>query len=521
MTAQEEGPAHRDEPGRHTRGEFLHGALATGAAVGAGALLDACGGTSSSKTTATMTTSSPTTASQALRHGGSLTIGLGAGSTADTLSPWISFSTADAARQFCLYDSLTQIRGSISALTVENRIVDELTPNKDATVWTFRLKSGVEFHNGKTLDVNDLIYTIDQITNPKVGAENIGRFLVYDMKNAKKLDNLTLRVPMLAPVSIIPELVGDGSIVNIVPVGFDVKHPVGTGPFKLVSFTPGQDTVFARHPNYWGPAAKVDILRLSELPDDTARYNALLSGQIDVIDIVPYSLISQLESNPSFHVSNLQCGQFNPMFMRVDVPPFTDVRVRQAMRLAVDRQQVNASAYSNAASHGSDLFGLNDPVLDTTLVRNQDIEQAKALLKQAGKENLTVTMTVAPISPGALEQCQALAASVKAAGITVNLRQVDSGTLYGSNYLNWPFSVDSWPGLNYLVLIATNDGPNAHIDESHFDNPRFNTLYKQALATLDPAMRTEIAHEMQMIEFNEGGISSPPSQTTRRLTPPR
>jgi peptide/nickel transport system substrate-binding protein len=131
-------------------------------------------------------------------------------------------------------------------------------------------------------------------------------------------------------------------------------------------------------------------------------------------------------------------------------------------------------------------------------------------------------MTAADISPGALQQCQAFAASVNAAGIgiTVKLRQVDPGTIYGSNYLSWPFSVDSWPGLNYLVLIATNDGPHAHIDESHFANPRFNHLYEQALATLDPTMRAEIAHELQMIEFNEGGniITSFPNYTAAYST---
>jgi peptide/nickel transport system substrate-binding protein len=245
------------------------------------------------------------------------------------------------------------------------------------------------------------------------------------------------------------------------------------------------------------------------LPDDTARYNALLSGQIDVLDTIPYNLIPTLKANPSFHVSNLPCGQFNPNFMRVDLPPFSDVRVRQAIRLAIDRKAIVASAYGGAATHGNDLFGIYDPVLDTSLVRNQDIEQAKSLLKQAGQSNLTVTLTYANIIPGAVAQCQVLAQSVKAAGINIKLREVDPGTLFGTNYTNWPFTIDGWPGENYLVLIASLEGPNAHVDETHFSNARFNSLYTQALGTLDPATRTEIAHELQMIEFNEGGTIIP------------
>jgi peptide/nickel transport system substrate-binding protein len=404
-----------------------------------------------------------------------------------------------------LYDGLTQVRGSTHELKVTNALADELVPNKDGTEWTIRLKKGVEFHNGKTLDVNDLIYTISQITNPKVGAYLFGQYSAFDIKNAKKLDNLTLRIPLFAPTSIVPEIFGNGSVDNVVPVGFDVKHPVGSGPFKLKSFTPGQQTVLERFPNYWGEVAKVDVLTLVELPDDTARYNALVSGQIDVMDVVPYNLLSSLKGNSAFHVSNLKSGMFNPICMRVDSPPFNDVRVRQALRLAVERNQVISAAYAGAATHGNDLFGEFDPLLDPSLVRNQDIEQAKSLLKRAGKEGLTVTLTVADVAPGAVAQCQAFARSVAAAGINIKLRQVDPGTYFGPNYLSWPFSVDAWPGLNYLFLISSNDGPKAFVNDTHFSNARFNALYKQALATLDPTKRADIAHELQKIEFTEGG----------------
>jgi peptide/nickel transport system substrate-binding protein len=490
-----DGGSHRD----YTRREVVRGAAGIGLALGAGGLLQACGGSSSKTTT--------TSANVKLKQGGTMRIGLGSGSTADVLSPWVSFSTADATRQFALYDSLTQIRGSVGKFSVKNMIADELTPNSDGSEWTIRLKQGVEFHNGKTLDVDDLLYTVQQITNPATGAFNIGRFILFDIAHAKKLDKLTVRIPMLTPVAIIPEMVGDGSVANIVPVGFDPKKPVGTGPFKLKSFTPGQQTVLERFPNYWGEPAKVDQLVLVELPDDTARYNALLSGQIDVLDTVPYAQLNALKQNGQFTVSNLPSGQFFPIAMRVDLPPFTDVRVRQAMRLAVDRQAIINDAYGGAATYGNDLFGEFDPVIDQSLVRHRDVEQAKSLLKQAGKENLTVQLTSAgaAVGAGAIQACQVLARTVQDAGITVKIQQVDGGTYYGKNYTNWPFSIDTWPGLNYLVLILTNDGPHSHVNLTHFNDPQFNAIYTQAKATLDPAKRAELAHELQKIEFERGG----------------
>jgi peptide/nickel transport system substrate-binding protein len=504
MTSMDERDRPAEEPGGATRGEFLRGALGAGAALGTGGLLAACGGGSGGGGGGS-SQGSPATGSGKLSQGGTMRIGLATGSSADSLNPWISFSNGDAARQFAMYDSLTQIRGSTNKLETTNMIVDELTPNKDGSVWTIRLKSGVEFHNGKTLDVDDFIYTTQQITNPKTGAFNIGRFILFDIKNAKKLDKLTLRLPLVTPVAIMPELLGAGSVANIAPVGFDIKHPVGTGPFKLKSFAPGRETVFERFPNYWGEKAKVDELHLVALPDETARYNALLSGQIDVLDSVPFAQLNALKTNKDFVVSSVPAGNFFPIAMRVDLPPFNDVRVRQAMRLAVDRKQLIQTAYLGQASQGNDLFGFADPVLDSSLVRNQDLEQAKSLLKQAGKQGAAVTMTAAPVGAGAIEAVQVLAQNAKAAGFNFNLRQIDAGTYFGPNYLKWPFSIDTWPGLTYLVLITTNDGPNSHVNLSHFSNPQFNKIFKQAIAELDPSKRADLAHELQKIEFEQGG----------------
>jgi peptide/nickel transport system substrate-binding protein len=508
MDERDRPPGAQPEQGEGaTRAEFLRGALGAGAAIGAGGLLAACGGGGSSGTSSGAGTAASTAAPSAgrLSQGGTMRIGLATGSAADSLSPWVSFSNGDAARQFAMYDSLTQIRGSKDKLEPTNMLVEELTPNKDGSVWTIRLKDGVEFHNGKTLDVDDFIYTTQQIVNPKTGAFNIGRFILFDIKHAKKLDKLTLRLPLVTPVAIMPDLLGDGSVANIAPVGFDIKKPVGTGPFKLKSFTPGRETVFERFPNYWGEQAKVDELHLVALPDETARYNALLSGQIDVLDSVPFAQLNALKQNKDFVVSSVPSGNFFPVAMRVDLPPFTDVKVRQAMRLAVDRKQVINTAFLGQASQGNDLFGFSDPVIDSSLVRNQDLEQAKSLLKQAGKEGVSVTLTAAPVGAGAIESVQVIAQNAKAAGFNVNLRQVDAGTYFGPNYLKWPFSIDTWPGLTYLVLITTNDGPNSHVNLTHFDNPQFNKLFKQAIAELDPNKRAEIAHELQKIEFNEGG----------------
>jgi peptide/nickel transport system substrate-binding protein len=493
-----------------TREQFLKRAGATGVALGAGGVLAGCLGDDDSGSNGGTGTEAAA-ASGKLRKGGNMRIGLGSGSTGDVTDPHVSHSTGDATRQFAMYNSLTQVRGSKDVATPENELAEEIEPNAKGDVWTIRLREGVEFHNGKTLGVEDFIATYNRITDPKTGSFNIGRWLIYDIKNAKKLDKRTIRVPLTRPSGILREMMGAGSIAGIIPEGFDVKKPVGTGPFKLKSFTPGRETVFERFENYWGEPAVVDTLTLVALPDDTARYNALLSGQIDVLDTVPLAQIDSLKSNSKFKLSSLPSAQWYPMYMRKDRPPFDDPRVRQALRLCINRQQVIDTAFHGQATLGNDVYAQFDPAQDKSLKREQDIEQAKSLLKQAGQENVSVTMTTAPVAAGALEMTQVLAENAKAAGINFNLRQVDLGTMYGPQYAKMPFGIDVWPGLPFLVMMASYDTPVSPVNMTHSQDEKHFELYQQATAEVDEAKRKELSAELQRMEFGDYGATIVPA----------
>ena len=124
---------------------------------------------------------------------------------------------------------------------------------------------------------------------------------------------------------------------------------------------------------------------MTELPDDTARVNALISGQVDAINQVPYPQRAQLKGQSGIQVAVSPTGGWNPITMRVDVAPFKDVRVRQAIRLAMNRKQAIATALYGQGSPAADTYGRFDPSFSIAFKRDQDIEQAKSLLKQAGQ----------------------------------------------------------------------------------------------------------------------------------------
>jgi peptide/nickel transport system substrate-binding protein len=482
-----------------SRRQVLRGAFTGGLALAAGGLLEACGGGGGGNTT---TQSAPT--NQKLRAGGALRVGATGGGAKDTIDAHLPTADPDIMRVWNLYESLAVRTPDFSKL--EMLLAESIEPDKRPDSWTIRLKAGLTFHNGKPVTADDVMFSLRRIVDPKdpkVGAASIG---YIDDKGLRKLDNLTVRVPLKFANAGFPDDIGQ-YFNSIVPTDYDPKHPVGTGPFKYESFTPGQRSVFTKFADYWEKGKPfVDQLTIIDFPDDTARVNALLGGQVEAIDNLPAAQLSSVKSNGNLRVLVSETGAWQPFTMRVDASPFDDVRVRQAFRLIVDRKQMVQQVLSGQGRIANDLYAPYDPAYAKDLPqRMQDLEQAKSLLKQAGRENLSVELVTAPVFQGIVEAAQVFAQQAKGAGVNVKLRKVDSGTFYGDNYLKWPFAQDFWATRAYLSQVAQGDLPNSPFNETHWKPPEFITLIEQARAELDDTKRAQILHDAQKMQYDQGG----------------
>jgi peptide/nickel transport system substrate-binding protein len=485
--------------GSQSRRDFLRRAAGGTAVLGMGGLLAACGSSSSA----------PSAVSGKAKQGGTITLASSGGGASDTLDGNNCVETLDFARAPQLYDTLMEVdANNIPQL----HLADEVTPNADATEWTIRVKNGVVFHNGKPLTIDDVLYTFNRIVrNDFSGASGLA---YMDLKNAKKLDSYTVRIPMVSGYSILAwSLVGNGEM-SIVPEGYDPKHPVGTGPFKYKSFTPGTQSTFTRNPNYFlSGEPHVDTLVIVDYADETSQVNALLSGQATCCDQLSYESVAPVRSGGK--VANIWAGPgWVPFTMRLDVPPFNDNNVRMAMRLVVDRPEMQKLVYGGYGFLGNDIFGRTDPEYDAAIPqRQQDIAQAKYLLKKAGQEGLTTTLVTAPIRTGAVEMAEVLKQQARAAGITINLSSITSTTFFGPNYLKWTFAQDWWSGYPYLRQAGYSMVPGAPWDETHWTASsyaaKYLSLYKTALATVDQAKQADIVHQMMMMDWTEGGYIIP------------
>ncbi len=482
-----------------------------GGAAGAVVLgaLASCGGSSSSPSTSS---SSGTANAGAPKRGGNFRVGVSGGGSKDIFDGQNIITKPDQARLVTAFETLVNYDENYKL--VFDGLAEEVTQDKPSQ-WTIRLRKGVEFHNGKTMTADDVVYSLQRITTKKNGLTGYASLASVDPAQIKKIDDQTVRLTLKSPDSTIADALAAYTS-GIVPSGYKTypSPQIGTGPYRLQSFTAGQQSVSTRNENYWRTGQPYfDQVTVIDFPDATAQVNALLAGQIDAMTDLPASQVAVAKARGTINVLVSKTGGWLPLCMAVDAPPFNDNRVRQAMRLVVDRQAQVQQVLSGYGSVANDLYSPFDPAFNGDLPQRQrDVEQAKSLLKQAGHENLTVDLHTTPGGAGMVSTATVFAAQAKDAGITINIR--NDPNFYGDQYLKLPFSVDFWGTRNYLQQVAQGSLPTSPYNETHWPpksgpGSNFTSLYQQALAATDAGKRTELIHEMQKLEYDNGGYIIP------------
>jgi peptide/nickel transport system substrate-binding protein len=470
-----------------TRREVLRAALAGGVLLGTGA----CGGGST-----------PVAPGGRARSGGTLRVGVAGGGPQDSIDAHLLTTDPDIARAFQLYEPLAMRNPDYE---LEMLLAESIDAPRRPDEWEIRLREGVRFHDGRPVTADDVLFSLRRILDPKArrtGSASIG---YIDLARTRKLDDRTLRVRLSTPNVDFPDDVGQ-YFNGIVPVGYDPAKPVGTGPFRYKAFEPGGESTFVRNPDYWGGPPQLDAVVIVDYPDDDARLGALLRGEVDAATNLPVTHVDDVRADPRLKVLIAGTGAWQPFTMRVDAAPFSDNRVRQAMRLLVDREEMIRQALSGQGSPAKDLYSPYDPAYAKDLPqRPRDVERARSLLRQAGQGDLRVELVTAPVFNGIVEAARVLARQARDAGVTIRVRTVDSGTFYGANYLRWPFAQDFWFTRTYLGQVAQGSLKGSPFNETHWDHPGFVALIEQARAELDEGKRADLLHEAQRIEYEEGG----------------
>ena len=443
-------------------------------------------------------------AETAVKRGGRLRVGHVGSGAAETVNPLRGVSFIDAARAVNLFDSLTVVAPDSS---IRPSLAEEMLPNKAASVWQVNLRKGVTFHNGKELSADDVLYTLRTIVAKKgVGASVLAPI---DVHRSRKVNASTVEIRLKRPIGDLPRLFASNLVVIFPDGTTSFAKPVGTGPFSFHSFKAGQRSLFLRNPNYWVSGRPyVDELEQISIPDNAARLNALLSGQIDALEFLDFAQAKALRHDKRVHLVVAKGSASTPMYMRTNVKPFSDARVRQAFKLAIDRPKTIEIAFSGLGSIGNDVFGKGAPSYNTHLPQHvYDPDRAKALLKQAGMQNLRVELLTAPAGPGLVESATAFAEQAKAAGITIKLNKVPSADLYNTQryYLKVPFGQTQWGGQVFEEIAANALLSTSPYNETAWHDPAWEKRFLHAQATVDPSARNKIYFELERELWNRGG----------------
>jgi len=439
------------------------------------------------------------------RRGGKLTIAYIGGGSSETLNPNAPVADIDDARTINLYETLFRLD---SNLRLQYVLAESAEPNSKATEWTIRVRPGITFHDGSSLTADDVIYTFNRIANPKNAAnqQNLLNTLV-DVRAIRKLDARTIRLPLRAPNVFIPYFLYDDSF-SIVKSGWvNSDPPNGTGAFVFKSWKPSQYSVFTRNPHYWQSGLPyLDELQLVSIPDPTARFDALVGGEVEGIESLSYSQATSLSRSRQAVVLQAAGSNMVPIYMAVNLYPFQDVRVRQAMRLIANRPQLVAEAQEGYGQIGNDIFGKGLPGYDTEIPqRLQDIEQAKFLLKKAGRENLNIPLYSSTVATGMLESATVFATEASKANIAITVKELSAAIYFGPVYLKQNFAQSEWFTVPLITHWSQSMAPGAEFNETHWSDPQWDHLYAQLLAEKDPGKQHALEYELEMIEWDRGG----------------
>jgi peptide/nickel transport system substrate-binding protein len=477
---------------------------AAGLAVVGG--LAACGSSGSSSPS-----TGPTQAAGQPKRGGNFRLGVTGGGSKDIMDGQNIITKPDQARLVTAFETLLLFDDNYQLTS--NGLAESVTQDNPKQ-YTIKLRQGIEFQNGKTLTADDVLYSFQRIGTKANGLTGYAATATMDIAGMKKLDKYTVRLPLKTPDSTVPQTLASYTF-GIVPAGYQAypHAQVGTGAYKLKSFTPGQQSVHQRNPNYWRSGQPYfDTVTIIDFSDSTAQVNGLLGGQIDAMTDLPPSQVKVVQARGMAALVS-KTGGWLPICMAIDMPPFNDVRVRQAMRLIVDRKGMLEQVASGYGFIGNDLYAPFDPGYNHSLPqRDQDIAQAKSLLKAAGHANLSVDLHTTNGAAGMVETATVFANQAQAAGVKINV--INDPNYYGNQYLKLAFSIDFWGTRSYLNQVQQGSLPNAPYNETHWPpksgtGSNFGSLYNQALATTDAATRVQIEHQMQQIEYNIGGYIIP------------
>jgi peptide/nickel transport system substrate-binding protein len=443
-------------------------------------------------------------AAETPKRGGRMRVATTSVSVKDSMDP-AKFSTAsDYMRGYTFYSGLTRFNAKTQA---EPELAQSFEPNAEATQWVFKLRKGVTFHDGKTLDADDVVYSLMRHKDPNVGS--VAKTMANQISDVKADGKDTVVITLTGPNADFPILLATRYFMILKNGTTDFSTAVGTGSYKVKEFKPGTRALGVRNENYFHEGRPyMDEMEIIGIGDDTARLSALYSGDVQMINSIAPASIPDVESRKEVRLESVKAPRFTPLNMMVDRPPFqNNPDLRLALKYLFDREKVLKTIYKGHGQIGNDhLFAPDDPFYDTALpVRMLDHDKAKFHLKKAGMEKATLELHVSEAAFGSVELGMMLQAEAAKVGLTIDLKREPSDGYWTNIWRKKSFHAGEWDARPTDDLLLTQGfKSDAEWNETQYKNEKLDKLVDEGRATLDLGKRKEIYHEIQKIFYEDG-----------------
>lgn len=397
-------------------------------------------------------------------------------------------------------------------------LAESWKPNDKGDVWTFKIRSGVKFNNGKPMTARDVAWTFNRLANPEFPSSASGMFANTLLPGSVSApDDTTVVFELEKPVGSFSWLVSnDNYNAMILPENYEgdwSKDWIGTGPWKIKEYIPGVRAVFDANRDYWQGSPLADSLELTMYEDETALLLAFQNQTIDITGSIGLANARAILANPTaYNIDVREASNHDPIHFRMDMEHFKDKRVRQAMALCMDRQSLVKNLYLGYATIGNDapIAPVHAAYTPDIAQRPFDIEAARKLLAEAGYENgfrFKMTVLNYQVLP---QMAQLLQSALKQINVQADLELLDSATYRGNLRYGSSPMLDSISGINnyghrgvpnlfFNIQLRT----GATINSARFSNAEFDSLADQFSSEVDLQSQRQIANKIHTLLLDE------------------
>ena len=442
------------------------------------------------------------------KKGGSIRVAYDAGSVSDTLDPAVGSTGSDYIRFFMFYSGLTQFDES---LTPQMNIAESVS-SSDAKTWIIKLRQGVTFHDGKPLTPADVAYSLLRHKNPQTASKV--KTLADQFTDIKASGPNEVTMVLDVPNADLPAILATPQLVIVKDGTTNFGSAIGTGPYKLKSFKPGVSTVGVRNDNYWKSGQPyLDQIELVSISDNAARVNALLAGDVHLINSVDPRSTQRIAATPGYAVKETKSGLYTDLIMRRDNTLTGNPNFVMGMKNLFDREQIRTAVFRGFAVTGNDqpippghrYFNASLPQ------RKFDLDKAKFYMQKAGAVGPALPPIYATTDAnGSIEMAELMQQTAAKIGVNLVVNRVPGDGYWSNHWMKHPLGFGSInPRPSADVLFTQFFKSDAPWNESGWKDPRFDQLLLSARAETDEAKRKAMYGEMQVLVADQGGIGIP------------